>query len=186
MINFLYKFQKILTLPATYMKFVVERTFCMFLGLPPADDDEFDSSQSFGHARHSEPHYVRMCVLFCFLPSFVMAFVGFVSYLSGFIPLIYLGVRQTDYFTGVTSLTYYIYIGFIYLGIIFLSNVFPTMADTRILWDMVFRNYDIRPIVKVFAFLPCALLRLGSVLERYGVTLLMLIALPVLGVYLQQ
>ncbi|MCR4615973.1 MAG: hypothetical protein K5756_07495 [Clostridiales bacterium] len=187
LLNYMNVFFRVITFIGAYLKFTMETLFCRFFKIPPSIDSDNHSLVNFGHAVHYKMDHAPTQFLICFFPSLLMTVSGLVAYLSGIIPLVYLGVKPTDDFTGVVSYpTYIMYIVFTVIGVMMLSNVFPSITDVRTMYELIYVLDEPHPFVRFIAFLPCMYSYVGCFMERTGLITVILTAFPILMINLQK
>ncbi len=180
-------FFRAVTFIGAYIKFTLEKLFCKLFAIPPSNNLDNHSLVNFGHAVHYKIDHLPTQFMICLFPSLIMTVSGLIVYAGGVVPLVYLGVKPSDAFSGAVSYpTYVIYIVLTVIGGMFLSNVLPSFTDIKTLYELIYVADEVHPVLKIFAFVPCMAAYVFSFLERTGITALALAAFPVVMIYLQR
>lgn len=182
--DFIYKAVKKLTFPGAHLKKTVELLLCLLFRIPAPEDvpDEFQdeaeylSFESLGHTEHSEFFYPYKAFFYCAISTLFCAVVGLVLYYPAVTSLFYLNVEFFDVTFQCFQPMVFVYIISGYLGFSILSNLFPTPMDIGEMWFLCIESSPM--ILRIILIIPCLLLRIGSFLERYGLTSVILIAIP--------
>ena len=181
--DFVYRVLKKLTFPGTFLKKTVELLLCLIFRIPAPeyvpdnlqDEEEFFGFESFGHTQHSEFLSPFKAILYCFISTIFCGIVGLALFFPAVVSLNYLDVGFFDITTQSFQPMVIVYIISAYLGISVLSNTFPESVDASEMWFLCIESFPM--IIRIILFIPCQLLRLGSFLERTGITTVILIAL---------
>ncbi len=160
----IYYIIKILTWPGALFKAFLEHVTCRAYDIPIEFAKYMQKNELCGHIEHVlAPHKGSFGI--CFMPHIVSLICGFVFVLSSSINLVYLG--KSNLFSWI----------FIYLGICCLVNCFPLMEDAIHMWENLYgKSSEAKLVSKILLAPAAAVMYLGALLEKYGVTLVMSIA----------
>ncbi len=151
---------KILTFPGAFLKAFLEQLACRMYEVPIEFGRYFQKNELCGHVEHLlAPKKGSFGI--CFLPHIIMLFCGLVFTIPAALNLVYLG--KINYF-GII---------FLYVGISCFLNLFPLIEDSLNMWEHLYgKESKATAISKICLFLPAVIMRAGSYLEHYFVTVL--------------
>lgn len=185
----IYVITKILTFPGALTKALYEQIMCRIFKCPVEDNRYLRTDEMCGHVEHELIERPVASFMFCFIPGmlnfFFALFLGIfplvnVFYLgnySGFVassPWLSSAIRQPNAVALVDMILPMI---FVWLTVSMLTNIFPLFEDTIVMKEQYSK---LNIFAKIIFFPGYIVMRVGSVLEKYGITFLLLIAITVL------
>ena len=167
-----------ITYPATYLRKAVEFLLCMILNIEPHGDvEELPFDETVGHTPHGEFLFPLKAAAFNII-VFVIQLAGAIGfYGAAIVALNFLKVGPIDAATGMIDLRFFMYIIFMYLGISFISNLFPSQMSVENFWGLCITGGGF--ISKIIFIIPCIILRFGAFLEKFGITAILSVVLPI-------
>lgn len=185
----LYVITKILTFPGTITKAFFEQIMCRIFRCPVEDNRYLRTDEMCGHVEHELIERPVASYMFCFIPgilNFTLAMylclfpllnIGVLGNYSGFID----GFVSSSEFLSkiikeeamINTLNFLLPFFFAWLCVSLLSNLFPLYEDSIVMKE----QYKKLPtFVRVILFPGYIIMRIGSWLEKYGLTFVLLIA----------
>ncbi|MBQ8026610.1 MAG: hypothetical protein IJ261_00675 [Clostridia bacterium] len=185
----LYVITKILTFPGTITKAFFEQIMCRIFRCPVEDNRYLRTDEMCGHVEHELIERPVASYMFCFIPgilNFTLAMylclfpllnIGVLGNYSGFIDGF---VSNSEFLSKIikeeamiNTLNFLLPFFFAWLCVSLLSNLFPLYEDSIVMKE----QYKKLPtIVRVILFPGYIIMRIGSWLEKYGLTFVLLIA----------
>lgn len=172
----LYIASKILTFPGAYVKGFWEHLTAKLLGLPVEIPGYLRIDEACGHAEHTMAKKGFSAYLMATGPGFMNFMSGFWLFFAGFMNLRYMGITHYD-----SIPLFALYVIMTYVGISMLCNIFPLVEDAMNLFDLLYRQKKGNIIGRIFAFIPTVITYAGAYLEKYCVTVVLVIVFVVLG-----
>ncbi|MDR0315217.1 MAG: hypothetical protein LBH71_04625 [Oscillospiraceae bacterium] len=157
--DMIYVVAKAITFPGAEFKAVIEHLVYRMFKIPIEDSRHFRANEMFGHIEHELTHGPKSFII-CFLPSVI-------SFILGLLMLIEPSVRI--FYFGSFDIMSFIYL---YFGVSFLTNIFPLREDSLAMWESLYNGDGKSSASKIFLFIPALSLRVFSILEHTGITLL--------------
>ncbi len=190
-----YVLSKILTFPGALTKALFEQIMCRIFKCPVEDNRYLRTDKMCGHIEHEAINSPVKSYLFCFIPgllNFLLAcaigFFPLVNILnlgnySGFVVFpqeLSQSVQNPEMLeTPVKTLDFTILFFFVWVSVSLLSNLFPIIKDAVIMKE----QYKNLPTALKIIFFPGFIgMQVGARLEKFGITLLILIALTAFAV----
>lgn len=188
----IYVLSKILTLPGALTKALFEQIMCRIFKCPVEDNRYLRTSKMCGHIEHEAIKSPVKSYLFCFIPGLLNFLLACATGLFPLVNILNLGnysgfvVFPQDMAQTVTNpemletpiktLDFIIPFFFVWVSISLLSNLFPIIKDAVVMKE----QYKNLPKALKIIFFPGYIgMQVGARLERYGITLLILVALTV-------
>lgn len=169
-----YILSKILTFPGAYLRGFWEQLTCKILGLPIEVPGYLRIDEACGHVEHAMAKKGFASYLMATGPGFMNFMTGMPLFWAGFLNLNYMGITYHD------SLPLFIlYVLMLYAGISMLCNIFPLVEDAMNLFDVVYSQKKTNIIGRILMFIPSVITYAGAYVEKYGITLILWIALMV-------
>ncbi len=183
----IYVITKILTFPGALTKALYEQIMCRILKCPVEDNRYLRTDEMCGHVEHEFIERPVGAFMYCFIPGllnflfavflcfFPVINIVFLGNYSGFVASssVLSSFIKGDAVTLVDALLPFV---FSWLCISFLTNLFPLFEDALVMKEQ-YRKLNI--FAKIIFFPGYIVMRVGSVLEKYGITFLLLIAITV-------
>lgn len=176
-----YVISKYVTFPGSFSKGFLEHVVCRLLGVNIYAADKYISRNELsGHVAVLPPQGYIMSFLICLLPGLVNFLIGAAGYFCSLSTLGILGVGFYDFFSGSKIPMFFVYCFFFWFGGSFMCNLFPYYEDTQHMWETLYSSGSkAGAFAKIVLFIPSVIIFAGSYLEKYGITLIINIALAV-------
>ncbi len=184
----IYVITKVLTFPGALTKALFEQIMCRIFKCPVEDNRYFRTDEMCGHIEHELINRPVASFMFCLIPGllnfslamnlclFPLINIVFLGNYSGFVSATPLSTIFTEP-AMVKTIDVILPFFFAWLCISLLSNLFPIIEDAVVMKEQ-YKN--LKPVLKVLFFPAYIVMKVGSRLEKYGITLVFLIALTVL------
>ncbi|MBQ3151250.1 MAG: hypothetical protein IJB86_08415 [Clostridia bacterium] len=169
----LYLISKLVTFPAVMVRAFYEHILLKLLRIPVEKASYLQFNEMFGHTEHDLTKTLSASVWFCCIPGLLQVLLAVPMMAASFLQLYVLSVTPTDPQTGSVSIMFAVCIILRVFGIWLLCNVFPLYEDALNLWE---KATQANGFAKVVALPIAAIVRAGAFLERFGITLLLLVA----------
>lgn len=182
----IYVITKILTFPGALTKAFYEQIMCKILKCPVEDNRYLRTDEMCGHVEHEFIERPVASFMYCFIPgllNFMLAmFLGFfplvnVVYLGNYSGFVASSSALSSAITdsnAVALIDMLLPIVFMWLTASLLNNLFPLVEDAMVMKE----QYSKLNIVAKILFAPgFAVMYIGSRLEKYGLSFLILAAL---------
>ncbi len=173
----LYLISKLLTFPAVMVRVLYEHIIIKLFKIPVENASYIQRNELFGHIEHDLAEKKSASLALCCIPGLLQMIFALPMMAVSFLQLYVLGVTPTDPQSGTASLMFILCIVLRVFGIWLLSNIFPLYDDALHLWEQVSAT---KGFSKLLLFPIAAFVRAGAFLERFGITLWLLIAETVL------
>ncbi|MCL2508712.1 MAG: hypothetical protein FWF05_06005 [Oscillospiraceae bacterium] len=175
----IYVISKWLTFPGAFMKGFFEHLTCRLLKVKIYEADKYVTNNLLsGHVYMLPPESAAKSFFVCFLPGLLNFLFGLGSYAAALMTLGYLGVGFTDAQSQTQNPMFVFYCVLLYFGASMMCNIFPYRDDISHARELLYGGESKSGgAAKVLFFIPAAVMKAGSVLERYGLTVLFNIAL---------
>lgn len=185
----IYVITKILTFPGALTKALYEQIMCRIFKCPVEDNRYLRTDEMCGHVEHELIERPVASFMFCFIPGMLNFFfalllgifplvnVFYLGNYSGFVaasPVLSSAISQSNAVALVDMILPMI---FVWLTVSMLTNIFPLFEDTIVMKEQYSK---LNIFAKIIFFPGYIVMRVGSVLEKYGITFLLLIAITVL------
>ncbi len=185
----IYVITKILTFPGALTKAFYEQIMCRIFKCPVEDNRYLRTDEMCGHVEHEFIERPVASFMFCFIPGmlnfFFALFLGIfplinVFYLgnySGFVassPVLSSAITQPD---AVALVDMILPIVFVWLTVSMLNNIFPLLEDAIVMKEQYSK---LNIFAKIIFFPGYIVMRVGAVLEKCGISLLLLAAITFL------
>lgn len=177
----IYVISKYVTFPGSFSKGFLEHVVCRLLGVNIYAADKYVSRNELsGHVAVLPPKGVLKSFFVCFLPGLLNFLIGAAGYFCSLFMLGLLGVGFNDAFSGLRLPLFFVYCFFLWFGGSFMCNLFPYIEDAQHMWQTLYSaESKAGAFAKIVLFIPAAIIFVGSYLEKYGITLVVNIALAV-------
>ncbi len=185
----IYVITKILTFPGALTKALYEQLMCRIFKCPVEDNRYLRTDEMCGHVEHELIERPVASFMFCFIPGMLNFFFAMFLGLFPLINVVYLGnysgfVASSSSLSGIITdsnavslVDMLLPIIFVWLGISMLTNIFPLLEDAVVMKEQYSK---LNIVAKILFFPGYIVMRIGAVLEKYGITFLLLVALSVL------
>ena len=168
--SYLYAALKCLLLPGAFVRGFWEQLMCKILKLPVENREYLSFSESCGHCEHSLAKTEGKAFLMATFPGFMNFNIGIWFFITALLNFRYMGITVYDS-VGVFVLN----VAFLYLGACFLCCLFPLREDIENFMFLAYKMPATSPLViilRVLAFIPAIITKIGAVLEKYCITFL--------------
>jgi len=188
----IYVLSKILTFPGALTKALFEQIMCRIFKCPVEDNRYLRTDKMCGHIEHEAINSPVKSYLFCFIPGLLNFLLACATGLFPLVNILNLGnysgfvvfpaelsqsVQNAEMLeTPIKTLDFIIPFFFVWVSVSLLSNLFPIVKDVAVMKE----QYKKLPVALKVIFFPGFIgMRIGAKLEKFGITLLILIALTV-------
>ena len=181
----IYVITKILTFPGALTKAFFEQIMCRIFKCPVEDNRYLRTDEMCGHVDHELIERPVASFMFCFIPgllNFLLAQlvclfpainIGLLGNYQGFVASSGLSAIIKEE-AMVNTLDFVLPFFFAWVCVSLLTNIFPLFEDMIVMKE---QYKKLNPVLKVIFFPGYIVMRIGAVLEKYGITFLLLIAL---------
>ena len=181
----IYVITKILTFPGALTKAFFEQIMCRIFKCPVEDNRYLRTDEMCGHVDHELIERPVASYMFCFIPgllNFLLAQllclfpfinIGLLGNYQGFVASSGLSAFITEE-AMINTLDFVIPFFFAWVCVSLLTNIFPLFEDMIVMKE---QYKKLNTVLKVIFFPGYIVMRIGAVLEKYGITFLLLIAL---------
>ncbi len=160
----IYRIIKYITFPGAVFKAFLEHLTCRLYEIPAEDIRSLQPNELCGHIEH-ELVKGRKSFGVCFVPFIIALLSGLIIIAPATFNIIYLG----DY----NVVSFFL----LYFGISILTNMFPLMEDAYSMWESLYSaDATAKTYSKILLAIPAAIIYVGALLERFGITFLTSIA----------
>ena len=175
----LYIITRILTFPGAYLRGFWEQLTCKILALPVEIPGYLRIDEACSHVEHSLAKKGFSSYLMATGAGFMNFMTGLPIFLAGFMNLSYMGITPYD------NLGYFIfYVAITYIGFSMLCNIFPLVEDAINLFDVAYKKKEMNIVGRIVFAIPSAIAYIGSYLEKYCITFIVIAAAVVLSLVL--
>ena len=176
-----YVTSKYITFPGSFSKGFLEHVVCRMLGVNIYAADKYVSRNELsGHIAVLPPSGYLKSFFVCFLPGLLNFIIGAAGYFCALSTLGLLGVGFNDAFSGSKAPLFFVYCFFLWFGVSMMCNLFPYYEDAQHMWKTLYSHGNRAGLfAKIILFIPAVVIYAGAYLERYGLTLLINIAIAV-------
>lgn len=172
----LYIIFKYLTFPGAYLHAFWEQVSCKFFKIPVEKQKYLRLEESSGHIYHSlatKEGSAFFCATFAGFMNFIT---GIWCFLAGYFNLRYMGITIYD-----SKSIFFMSIALLYLGSSLLLNLFPLIEDIENFIYYAYKTPDFsinyaRLPLRMLAFIPAIITKIGAYAEKYSVTYILFIA----------
>ena len=177
MMTILYVISKYVTFLGAALKALWEQLFCRILKIPVQDARWSQANELCGHIDHDFMENKVKSFLVCYLPGMMNRLFAYGLFISSYMGLFYFEVTSKhDIF--------WVYIAMLYAAVSLLCNNAPLYEDALWNWDMIYgKDQNTKTVWKVLAFIPSVYFLVSAWIEKYAVSLLVYIALILLGIF---
>ena len=180
----IYVITKILTFPGALTKAFFEQIMCRIFKCPVEDNRYLRTDEMCGHVDHELIERPVASYMFCLIPgllNFLLAQmlclfpfinIGILGNYTGFISSSALSAFITEE-AMIKTLDFILPFFFAWVCISLLTNIFPLFEDAIVMKEQ-YKN--LKGVLKVIFFPGYIVMRIGAVLEKYGITFILLIA----------
>ena len=180
-----YVLSKILTFPGALTKALFEQIMCRIFKCPVEDNRYLRTDEMCGHVDHELIERPVASYMLCFIPgmlNFLLAVllclfpvinIGLLGNYTGFVASSGLSTIITEE-AMVKTLDFIIPFFFAWVCVSLLTNIFPLFEDMIVMKE---QYKKLNPALKVIFFPGYIVMRIGTVLEKYGITFLLLVAM---------
>ena len=174
----IYVISKFFTFPGSFTKGFLEHVVCRILGVDIYAADRYVSRNELsGHVAILPPKGYVKSFFVCFLPGLFSFLIGAGGYFCSLFTLGLLGVGFNDAFSGAKLPLFFVYCFFLWFGGSFMCNLFPYSEDTLHMWKTLYSPQSkANAFAKAFLFIPALIIYIGTFLEKFGLTLIINIA----------
>ncbi len=181
----IYVITKILTFPGALTKAFFEQIMCRIFKCPVEDNRYLRTDEMCGHVDHELIERPVASFMFCFIPGllnfllaqlvclFPVINIGLLGNYQGFVASSGLSAIIKEE-AMVNTLDFILPFFFAWVCVSLLTNIFPLIEDAVVMKE---QYKKLNPVLKVIFFPGYIVMRIGAVLEKYGITFLLLIAL---------
>lgn len=181
----IYVITKILTFPGALTKAFFEQIMCRIFKCPVEDNRYLRTDEMCGHVDHELIERPVASFMFCFIPGllnfllaqlvclFPVINIGLLGNYQGFVASSGLSAIIKEE-AMVNTLDFVLPFFFAWVCVSLLTNIFPLIEDMIVMKE---QYKKLNPVLKVIFFPGYIVMRIGAVLEKYGITFLLLIAL---------
>ncbi len=181
----IYVITKILTFPGALTKAFFEQIMCRIFKCPVEDNRYLRTDEMCGHVDHELIERPVASYMFCFIPGllnfllaqllclFPLINIGLLGNYQGFVASSGLSSFIKEE-AMVNTLDFVLPFFFAWVCVSLLTNIFPLIEDAVVMKE---QYKKLNPVLKVIFFPGYIVMRIGAVLEKYGITFLLLIAL---------
>ncbi len=181
----IYVLTKILTFPGALTKAFFEQIMCRIFKCPVEDNRYLRTDEMCGHVDHELIERPVASYMFCFIPGllnfllaqiiclFPMINIGLLGNYKGFVASSGLSAFIKEE-AMINTLDFILPFFFAWVCVSLLTNIFPLFEDMIVMKE---QYKKLNPVLKVIFFPGYIVMRIGTVLEKYGITFLLLIAL---------
>lgn len=185
----IYVITKILTFPGALTKALYEQIMCRIFKCPVEDNRYLRTDEMCGHVEHELIERPVASFMFCFIPGMLNFFFALFLGIFPLVNVFYLGnysgfVASSAWLSSAISqpnavalVDMILPMIFVWLTVSMLTNIFPLFEDTIVMKEQYSK---LNIFAKIIFFPGYIVMRVGSVLEKYGITFLLLIAITVL------
>lgn len=181
----IYVLTKILTFPGALTKAFFEQIMCRIFKCPVEDNRYLRTDEMCGHVDHELIERPVASYMFCFIPGMLNFLLALLLCLFPVINICLLGnytgfVASSGLSSFITeeaminTLDFILPFFFAWVCVSLLTNIFPLFEDMIVMKE---QYKKLNPVLKVVFFPGYIVMRIGTVLEKYGLTFLLLIAL---------
>ncbi len=188
-----YVITKFLTFPGAITKALFEHIMCKICKLPVEDTRCLRTDEMCGHIEHELVEKPAASFWFCFIPGLLNFLLGMCLSVFGIVNVYLLGNYSgfisgssllsnlfakalTENITLVSTVDFLLPIVFLWLGFSMFVNMAPLPEDALVMKEQ-YKNLN--GFLKVLFAPGYFIMRLGAVLERYGVTFILFAAIAV-------
>ncbi len=168
----LYIISKIITFPGAYLRAFWENVTCKILNLPIEIPGYLRLDENCGHVEHALAGKGFAAYLIATGPAFMNFNTGLWIFLGGFIQLNYMGITPYD-----SVPLFILYVLMTYIGVSLLCNVFSSVEDAMNLHDLLYSQKKGNVVGRIFAYIPTMINYAGAYAEKFGITVIVWIAL---------
>ncbi len=181
----IYVITKILTFPGALTKAFFEQIMCRIFKCPVEDNRYLRTDEMCGHVDHELIERPVASFMFCFIPGllnfllaqlvclFPVINIGLLGNYQGFVASSGLSAIIKEE-AMVNTLDFILPFFFAWVCVSLLTNIFPLIEDMIVMKE---QYKKLNPVLKVIFFPGYIVMRIGAVLEKYGLTFVLLIAL---------
>lgn len=181
----IYVITKILTFPGALTKALFEQIMCRIFKCPVEDNRYLRTDEMCGHVDHELIERPIASYMFCFIPGllnfllaqilclFPLINIGLLGNYKGFVASSGLSSLIKEE-AMVNTLDFILPFFFAWVCVSLLTNIFPLIEDAVVMKE---QYKKLNPVLKVVFFPGYIVMRIGAVLEKYGITFLLLVAL---------
>mgnify|MGYP000880987645 CR=1 FL=1 len=174
---------KLLTFPGAFLKAFWEHCILKLLRVPVEDASFLHLNELFGHIEHSLIEGKAKNMLFCMLPGLINGLLSVPLLFTSSVNLFYLGVGMKDAVTGLTNIMFFVYVIMFWVGMSLWCSKYPLYEDALQLKEKL-HSEDAGRAKKALSAAPVAVITAGSLLERYGINVLLFAGATAALVYL--
>ncbi len=180
----IYVLTKIITFPGALTKAFFEQIMCRIFKCPVEDNRYLRTDEMCGHVDHELIERPVASYMFCFIPGllnfllaqiiclFPMINIGLLGNYKGFVASSGLSAFIKEE-AMINTLDFILPFFFAWICVSLLTNIFPLFEDMIVMKE---QYKKLNPVLKVVFFPGYIVMRIGTVLEKYGITFLLLIA----------
>ena len=180
----IYVLTKIITFPGALTKAFFEQIMCRIFKCPVEDNRYLRTDEMCGHVDHELIERPVASYMFCFIPGllnfllaqiiclFPMINIGLLGNYKGFVASSGLSAFIKEE-AMINTLDFILPFFFAWICVSLLTNIFPLFEDMIVMKE---QYKKLNPVLKVIFFPGYIVMRIGTVLEKYGITFLLLIA----------
>ncbi|MBQ5823170.1 MAG: hypothetical protein IIW48_00010 [Clostridia bacterium] len=183
----IYVITKVLTFPGALTKALFEQIMCRIFKCPVEDNRYLRTDEMCGHVEHELINRPVASFMFCFIPGLLNFMLAMNLCLFPLINIVLLGNYKG--FVSATSLSsifteeamavtvdFILPLFFAWLCISLLSNLFPIVEDAVVMKE---QYKKLNKALKVLFFPGYIVMKIGSRLEKFGLTFILLVAITV-------
>lgn len=183
----IYVITKVLTFPGALTKALFEQIMCRIFKCPVEDNRYLRTDEMCGHIEHELIKRPVASFMFCFIPGFLnfslavnlclfpLINIVLLGNYSGFVSATSLGTIFTES-AMIKTIDFILPFFFAWLCISLLSNLFPIVEDAVVMKE---QYKKLNKVLKVLFFPAYIVMQIGSRLEKFGLTFVLLVALTV-------